>query len=137
MTRSRRFGVRARPARPARSKGLVAVAVEEGFGNTDALERWPDTGVALRCGELDLDRFRQADRRAATESTLLLCNGATRDIEDNWARYPHQSAGNATRAEGSIDDIDFDGDLMRTAAGGRSSPPEQATRPGLNGWLRP
>ena len=57
--------------------------------------------------------------RAATELALLLRSGAPRDIaENNWTRYQHQFAGNATRAERSVADVDFDSDLMRLAAGG-------------------
>jgi FMN reductase len=59
--------------------------------------------------------------RAASELALLLRSGAPRDIaEDNWAGYQHQFGGNATRAERSIADVDFDTDLMRLAAGGPS-----------------
>jgi FMN reductase len=59
--------------------------------------------------------------RAATELTLLLRSGAPRDIADqNWAGYQHEFAGNATRADRAVADIDFDSDLMRLAAGGRS-----------------
>jgi FMN reductase len=58
--------------------------------------------------------------RAATELTLLLRSGAPRDIADqNWAGYQHEFAGNATRADRTGADIDFDSDLMRLAAGGR------------------
>jgi FMN reductase len=59
--------------------------------------------------------------RAASELALLLRSGAPRDIaEDNWPGYQHQFGGNATRAERSIADVDFDTDLMRLAAGGPS-----------------
>ena len=58
--------------------------------------------------------------RAATELALLLRSGAPREIaDDNWQAYQHQFAGNATRAEQSIADVDFTTDLMRLAAGGR------------------
>lgn len=58
--------------------------------------------------------------RAAAELTTLLRSGAPREIADgNWARYQHQFAGNATRAERTVTDVDFDSDLMRLAAGGR------------------
>jgi FMN reductase len=57
--------------------------------------------------------------RAATELALLVRSGAPRDIaNDNWADHQHQFAGNATRAERSIADVDFTSDLMRLAAGG-------------------
>ena len=60
--------------------------------------------------------------RAATELALLLRSGAPRDIADeNWAGYQHHFAGNATRAERSITDVDFTSDLMRLAAGGGST----------------
>lgn len=57
--------------------------------------------------------------RAATELVLLIGSGAPRAIADhNWAGYQHQFGGNATRAEQSAGDIDFDSELMRLAAGG-------------------
>ena len=60
--------------------------------------------------------------RAATELTILLRSGGPREIADgNWARYQHQFAGNATRAERSIADVDFTTDLMQLAAGGGST----------------
>ena len=56
--------------------------------------------------------------RAATELALLVRSGATYDIaDDNWTGYQHQFAGNATRAERSVADVDFDSDLMRLATG--------------------
>jgi len=59
--------------------------------------------------------------RAANELTTLLRSGAPRQIADeNWDGYQHQFAGNATRAEQSVADVDFDTDLMRLAAGGTS-----------------
>lgn len=59
--------------------------------------------------------------RAATELALLLRSGAPSDIADgNWHGYQHRFAGNATRAERSTADVDFDTDLMRLAAGGRA-----------------
>lgn len=58
--------------------------------------------------------------RAANELTMLLLSGAPRQIaDDNWSTYQHQFAGNATRAQRSAADVDFDTDLMRLAAGGR------------------
>ena len=67
-------------------------------------------------GSVDLGR---RIARAATELALLLRSGAPRDIAtDNWAGYQHQFGGNATRAQRSIDAVDFGSDLMRLAAGG-------------------
>jgi FMN reductase len=57
--------------------------------------------------------------RAATELALLVRSGVPRDIaDDNWTGYSHQFAGNATRAEHSVAEVDFDTDLMRLATGG-------------------
>lgn len=57
--------------------------------------------------------------RAATELALLVRSGAPRAIaDDNWAGHDHAFAGNATRADRSVADVDFDTDLMRLAAGG-------------------
>ena len=37
-----------------------------------------------------------------------------------WSGYRHEFAGNATRAEQTAADTDFDSPLMRLAAGGRA-----------------
>ncbi|MFI2364062.1 CE1759 family FMN reductase [Promicromonospora sp. NPDC019610] len=59
--------------------------------------------------------------RAAVEFTELVRAGVGRAITDAaWKGYQHQFNGNATRAEKSADDLDFDTRLMRLAAGGRS-----------------
>jgi FMN reductase len=60
--------------------------------------------------------------RAATELSVLLRAGVERQIaERTWSRYQHRFGGNATRAERTADDIDFDSPLMRLAAGGAAS----------------
>ena len=57
--------------------------------------------------------------RAATELAILLRSGVGREIADrNWSAHQHEFAGNATRAERSGEDLDFDSPLMRLAAGG-------------------
>lgn len=57
--------------------------------------------------------------RASTELALLIRSGAARDIAaDNWDGHQHQFGGNATRAQRSIDGVDFSSELMRLAAGG-------------------
>ncbi|SED62854.1 CE1759 family FMN reductase [Streptomyces sp. Ag109_O5-10] len=57
--------------------------------------------------------------RAATELAALMASGVAKRIADQaWAGYQHRFAGNATRAEQTAADIDFDSPLMRLAAGG-------------------
>jgi FMN reductase len=57
--------------------------------------------------------------RAATELVVAVRAGLEQEIADSaWSAYQHQFAGNATRAERTTDDIDFDSPLMRLAAGG-------------------
>ena len=64
--------------------------------------------------------------RAATELTVLLRAGIEDQIADHaWSSYQHQFAGNATRAERTASDVDFDSPLMRLAAGGRLDPAER------------
>ena len=66
-------------------------------------------------------------QRAASELAVLVNAKIERQITDrSWSGHQHQFAGNATRAEQSPDDIDFDSPLMRLATGGRS--PADATR---------
>jgi FMN reductase len=58
-------------------------------------------------------------QRAATELAVLLRAGIEETIvHQAWSGYQHQFAGNATRAERTADDIEFDTPLMRLAAGG-------------------
>jgi FMN reductase len=58
--------------------------------------------------------------RSATELAVLVRAQIERQITDRqWSGYQHQFAGNATRAERTSADIDFDSPLMRLAAGGR------------------
>ena len=46
--------------------------------------------------------------------------GVEQQIADRaWSGYQHQFAGNASRAERTAADVDFDSPLMRLAAGGR------------------
>lgn len=64
--------------------------------------------------------------RAATELTVLLRAGIEDQIAERaWASYQHQFAGNATRAERTAADVDFDSPLMRLAAGGILDPTER------------
>jgi FMN reductase len=57
--------------------------------------------------------------RAATELAVLVDDPIEHRIADRaWSLFPHQFAGNATRAEQTGSDIDFDTPLMRLAAGG-------------------
>jgi FMN reductase len=56
--------------------------------------------------------------RAAGEVAVLVRGGVAGQIADRgWSGYRHQFAGNATRAERTAADIDFDSPLMRLASG--------------------
>jgi FMN reductase len=60
-------------------------------------------------------------RRAGTELAVVLQGGIEQGIADRgWSGYQHEFAGNATRAEQTAADTDFDSPLMRLAAGGRT-----------------
>jgi FMN reductase len=60
-------------------------------------------------------------RRAATELAVVLQGQIEKGIADRgWSGYRHEFAGNATRAEQTAADTDFDSPLMRLAAGGRA-----------------
>jgi FMN reductase len=72
-----------------------------------AAEDWAASGLGERI------------ERAATELAVVLRAGVGREIADRgWSGYQHEFAGNATRAERSAADLDFDSPLMRLAAGG-------------------
>lgn len=56
--------------------------------------------------------------RAAAELAQLVHSGVGDKITDAaWQSYQHQFDGNATRAEHTSSDVDFDTDLMRLATG--------------------
>ncbi len=58
--------------------------------------------------------------RAATELAVTVHAGIEHGIAEHaWSGYQHQFAGNATRAEQTAADVDFDSPLMRLAAGRR------------------
>lgn len=57
--------------------------------------------------------------RAGGELAALALSGVGGDIADGgWSDYQHSFGGNATRAERTAGDVDFDTDLMRLARGG-------------------
>jgi FMN reductase len=61
-------------------------------------------------------------RRAATELAVVVQAEIEQGIVDRaWSAYRHEFGGNATRAEQTPADADFDTPLMRLAAGGRTS----------------
>ena len=61
-------------------------------------------------------------RRAATELAVVIQGQIEQGITDRaWSSYQHEFAGNATRAEQTAADVDFDSPLMRLAAGGHTS----------------
>jgi len=61
--------------------------------------------------------------RAAAELSVLLRAEVGREIADrNWSAHQHEFGGNATRAEQTAADVDFDSDLMRLATGGSLVP---------------
>ena len=73
----------------------------------------PEDGGAAELGE--------RVRRAATELAVVLEGQIEKGIADRgWSGYGHEFAGNATRAEQTAADTDFDSPLMRLAAGGRA-----------------
>jgi FMN reductase len=60
-------------------------------------------------------------RRAATELAVVVAGRIEQGIADRgWSGYQHAFAGNATRAEQTAKDVDFDSPLMRLAVGGRT-----------------
>ncbi|MEV6994410.1 CE1759 family FMN reductase [Streptomyces sp. NPDC093228] len=77
-----------------------------------APEDWADSALGERIA------------RAATELATLMTTGVSTAITDHaWSGYQHRFGGNATRAQQTTADVDFDSPLMRLAAGG--APPRQ------------
>lgn len=98
-----------------------AMVVDEQLRPLFAFLRALPVPTSLFAAPEDWGQATLSDRiqRAATELALLLRSGIGRSIADHaWTGYTHQFNGNATRAEHSATDIDFDTDLMRLAAGG-------------------
>jgi FMN reductase len=59
-------------------------------------------------------------QRAAIELAVVIQGKVEQGIADRaWSGYQHEFAGNATRAEQTSADVDFDSPMMRLAAGGR------------------
>jgi FMN reductase len=64
--------------------------------------------------------------RGANELAAMVRAGVEEQIADHaWSSYQHQFAGNASRADRTDADLDFDSPLMRLAAGGRTAPPDR------------
>jgi len=64
--------------------------------------------------------------RAATELAVMVRAGVEQHVADGaWSSYQHEFAGNASRADRTAADLDFDSPLMRLAAGGRHAPPQR------------
>jgi len=58
--------------------------------------------------------------QAAAELAIMVRAGVEQQVADGaWSGYQHQFAGNASRAERTAADLDFDSPLMRLATGGR------------------
>ncbi|MFI8185532.1 CE1759 family FMN reductase [Actinacidiphila glaucinigra] len=75
-----------------------------------APEDWGSSALGERIG------------RAATELTALMTTGVGAAIAgDAWSGYQHRFGGEATRAERTAADVDFESPLMRLAAGGSPS----------------
>ncbi|WP_449278818.1 CE1759 family FMN reductase [Leucobacter sp. GX24907] len=72
-----------------------------------APEDWGDPAMTKRI-----------DRAAIEFAQLVSAGVATRIADAAWGGYNHTFDGRAARAEHSIDDVDFDTDLMRLATGG-------------------
>jgi FMN reductase len=81
--------------------------------------------TSVFAGPEDWSATQLGDRiaRAATELAVLVHANIEQQITDRrWSGYQHEFAGNATRAERTTADIEFDSPLMRLA---RSSPCSQ------------
>lgn len=60
--------------------------------------------------------------RAALELSELMKSRVGQKIADSaWAGYQHQFAGNATRSDQTVADLDFSTDLMKLATGGSTN----------------
>jgi FMN reductase len=100
-----------------------ALVVDEQMRPLFAYMRALTLPTSMFAGPEDWGAAELGDRiqRSATEIALLVSAQIERQITDRqWSGYQHQFAGNATRAERTTADVDFDSPLMRLAAGGRT-----------------
>jgi FMN reductase len=100
-----------------------ALVIDEQMRPLFAYMRALTVPTAVFAGPDDWGATELGDRigRSATELAVLIGAQIERQITDRqWSGYQHQFAGNATRAERTTADIDFDSPLMRLAAGGRT-----------------
>ena len=100
-----------------------ALVVDEQMRPLFAYLRALTLPTSVFAGPEDWSAAQLGDRivRAATELAVLVQAQIEQRITDRqWSGYQHQFAGNATRAERTTADIDFDSPLMRLAAGGRA-----------------
>jgi FMN reductase len=100
-----------------------ALVVDEQMRSLFAYMRALALPTSVFAGPEDWGATKLGDRiqRSATELAVLVRTQIERQITDRqWSGYQHQFAGNATRAERTTADIDFDSPLMRLAAGGGS-----------------
>ncbi|OZM83159.1 CE1759 family FMN reductase [Pseudonocardia sp. MH-G8] len=81
------------------------------------------TSLFAAPGDWASPAFTRRIDRAAAELAHLVDAGVRTTIADaGWDGYQHRFAGNATRAQQSVEDVDFDTDLMRLATGGTAPP---------------
>lgn len=112
----------AKPVLPAATAGTArhAMVVDDHMRPLLAFLRAMPTPTSLFADPEDwgsADLSKRIDR-AAAELAALMVSGVGRDIAENgWTRYQHSFAGNASRAERTAEDVDFDTDLMRLARG--------------------
>ena len=103
--------------------GRHALVVDEQMRSLFAYMRALTLPTSVFASPEDWGATELGDRigRSATELAVLVRAEIEQQITDRqWSGYQHQFAGNATRAERTTADIDFDSPLMRLAAGGRT-----------------
>lgn len=84
------------------------------------------TSLFAAPGDWASTSFTRRIERAAAELAHLVDAGIRTSIADSsWDGYQHRFAGHATRSQQSVEDVDFDTDLMRLATGGASRPGER------------
>ena len=115
----------AKPVAPAATAGTArhALVVDEAMRSLFAYMRALTLPTAVFAAPEDWGAAELGERvrRAGTELAVVLQGGIEQGIADRgWSGYQHEFAGNATRAEQTAADTDFDSPMMRLAAGGRT-----------------
>jgi hypothetical protein len=86
-----------------------------------SLDRLREMEVTTTVGSIEVAPLAVDVARASVTAVVIDARIEQGIADRAWSGYQHEFAGNATRAEQTAADVDFDSPLMRLAAGGRTN----------------